>query len=388
MESSQDKQWASKYLLDPLTAPEPSEETGPGTHYNSTFSSNPYRQSTSSTTSSQKKAQPISVRETKDATRNNGLPSPPSSTSPHKERFPKPPPSQLSTHNRRSSDQASTQVPTSTGGQASSNAPTNRPRRTSSLSARYQGDRSHRPLEMIARDQQLAHRSPHLRKKQHIGADSIDKLDVVGGGYHHGGPFDAASLARNQQYKNSPVEAVADSNAEALKATPEEKIIDAVRKHRPLDGVAAVPPGHADREGRVYNYQEGTDLMIESGDNPYKRWDGVKYLPGDLKGKGEPSYSIERALKESKRGAPEHRRVMSDGQPAYEMVPTAPNNRARPGITARASSYGANQEQQRYSDWERERERERPRSSSGPGKGLRRRFGSLRMRGDDSAIKR
>ena len=131
---------------------------------------------------------------------------------------------------------------------------------------------------MIAREQKLAHRSPHLRKQQYIGADSIDKLDLVGGGYHHEGPFDAASLARNQQYKNSPIEAVAGSNAEALKATPEEKIIDSLRKHRPLDGVAIVPPGHADREGRVYNYKEGTDLMIDDVGN-YKRWPGVVRSP-------------------------------------------------------------------------------------------------------------
>ncbi|KAL8729195.1 MAG: hypothetical protein Q9181_005093 [Wetmoreana brouardii] len=379
METSDDKQWASKYLLDPLTAPEPSQETGPGTHYNSTFSSNPNRQSTSST-STLKKAPSVSVRGTTGNTR-NGLPSPPSSSSPRKDRFPPFSPSEASFQTRRSSDQASTQVPTSTGGQASSAAePTTRVRRTSSLSARYQGDRSHRPLEMIARDQKLAHRSHHLRKQQHIGADSIDQLDVVGGGYHHGGPFDAASLARNMEYKNSPIEAVAGTNAEALKATPEEKIIDAVREHRPLDGVANVPPGQADREGRVYDYQEGTDLMIEDGGD-YKRWPGVKYLPEDLKGKGEPSYSIEKALKEHKAGVREHRRVMSDGQPAYEMAPTTRSTRrARPDLQARSSSYGSEQQQeQRYSEWEREREEERPRSSGGV-KGLRRRMGSLRVR--------
>ncbi|KAL8936142.1 MAG: hypothetical protein Q9216_005090 [Gyalolechia sp. 2 TL-2023] len=369
MESSEDKQWATRYLLDPLNAPEPSEETGPGTHYNSTFGSNPNRQS-NSTTSSQKKAPSVSVRETTSATR-NAAPFHSSSTSPHTEPFPKYPASQASSHNRRSSDQASTQVPTSTGGTDSTGAPVNRVRRTSSLSARYQGDRTHRPLEMIARDQKLAHRSPHLRKKQHIGSDSIDKLDLVGGAYHHGGPFDAASLARNQQYKNSPIEAVAATNSEALKATAEEKITDSIRKHRPLDGVAMVPPGQADRIGRVYKYEEGTDLMIEDGGN-YKRWPGVKYLPEDLKGKGEPSYSIEKALKESKHAAREHRRVMSEGQPAYEMMPTAPP--ARPGMQARSSSYGNNREEQRYADWERER----PRSSSGPGKALRRTIGSLR----------
>ncbi|KAL8661602.1 MAG: hypothetical protein Q9202_005430 [Teloschistes flavicans] len=395
---------ASKYLLDPLTAPEPSQETGPGTHYNSTFASQPNRQSTSSTSGS-KKPPAVNVRET--SNNRNGRPSPPSSASPSKIRFPTfgtSETSSINTHNRRiSSDQASTQVPTSTGGQASSvtgpNPPQNgtRVRRTSSLSARYQGDRSHRPLEMIARDQKLAQRSHHLRKQQHIGADSIDQLDVTGGAYHHGGPFDAASLARNREYKNSPIEAVAGTNAEALKATAEEKIVDAVRKHRPLDGVAAVPPGEADREGRVYNYDEGADLMREDvGDGgAYKRWPGVKYLPDDLKGKGEPSYSIEKALKEHKRGAAQHRRVMSDGQPAYEMVPTAPSrsgtNEARPdmprpGMQARSSSYGnsgAGQEL-RYSDWqgerEKERERERRESSGGAAKGLRKRIGSLRVR--------
>ncbi|KAI4184584.1 MAG: hypothetical protein L6R41_004638 [Letrouitia leprolyta] len=360
--------------MDPLNAPEPSEETGPGAHYNSTFSSNPNRQSTPST-SSQKKTPSVSARETTADGLLNGHPFSSSSTSPRTERFPRYPASEASSHNRRSSDQASTQIPTSTGGTTSSGAPANRVRRTSSLSARYQGDRTHRPLEMIAHDQKLAHRSPHLRKKQHIGSDSIDKLDIVGGGYHHGGPFDAASLARNQEYKNSPIEAVAGTNLEALKATPEEKIADSIRKHRPLDGVAVVPPGHPDREGRVYNYEEGTDLMIEDGGN-YKRWPGVQYHPQDLKGKGEPSYSIEKALKESKQrngGTHEHRRIMSEGQPAYEMVPTSPT---RPGMQARSSSYGNHQDEQRYADWERER----PRSSSGPVKGLRKRIGSLRRK--------
>ncbi|KAL8950742.1 MAG: hypothetical protein Q9222_003239 [Ikaeria aurantiellina] len=436
MESSEDKQWvriftsdlppfhildanatdahhhpqATRYLLDPLNAPEPSQETGPGTHYNSTFSSNPNRQSTSTTSSAHKKTPSVSVRET-NATTRNGLPSPPSSTSPHKDRFPKPAASEPSTHNRRSSDRASTQVPTSTGGDTSSTAPSTRPRRTSSLSARYQGDRSHRPLEMIARDQKLAHRSHHLRKNQHIGADSIDQLDIAGGTYHHEGPFDAASMARNIDVKHAPLEAIAATNAEALKATPEEKIIDSVRKHRPLDGVAAVPPGQADRDGRVYTYEEGTDLMIEDGGN-YKRWPGVvssftpssksvhthpsashipyltfekqKYLPTDLKGKGEPSYSIEKALKEHKHGAQQHRRVMSEGQPAYEMVPTsasASQRRRRPELQARSSSYGdgntsTGMREQRYADWERER----PRSSEGGAKGLKKRIGSLRRR--------
>lgn len=101
---------------------------------------------------------------------------------------------------------------------------------------------------------------------------------------------------------NSPIEAVSSTNEEALKATPRDMIKDSIEKHRPLDGVAMVPPGQVDRHGNSYNYQEGTDMMIEN--NPeggaYKRWPGVKYLPDDLKGKGEPSYSLEKALKDHK----------------------------------------------------------------------------------------
>lgn len=110
-----------------------------------------------------------------------------------------------------------------------------------------------------------------------IGPDTIDKLDWTSGAYHHDGPYDATLLARNISSPSSPLEAVAVSNREALKATPRENIIDSIQKHRPLDGVAMTPPGIPDREGRVYNYEEGTDLMIEEGGN-YKRWPGVVRL--------------------------------------------------------------------------------------------------------------
>lgn len=159
---------------------------------------------------------------------------------------------------------ASSEIPTSTVGGC----------RNSLLSSRFDGDRSHRPLDIIKRDVLLANRAPHLRKKHHVGADSIDNLDTVGGAYHHEGPFDATLLAKNLSYKSSPVEAVRRTNLEALKATPREMIRDSVERHRPLDGVARLPPGMADENGRVYRYREGTDLMIEDGGN-YKRWPGV-----------------------------------------------------------------------------------------------------------------
>lgn len=213
----------------------------------------------------------MSVRETTVNPRNSNPP-PSSYTSSKSKRRDVTSTSETSSTNRRSVDQASTQIPTSTSGRASS-TPSTRARRTSSLSARYDGDRSHRPLDVISREQKLANRAPHLRKAQHIGSDSIDHLDVAGGIYHHEGPYDVSMLARNAKYKNSPLEAVEASNQEALKATPKEKVIDSIRQHRPLDGVAVVPPGHSDQGGRYYDYREGTDVMIEEGN--YKRWPGI-----------------------------------------------------------------------------------------------------------------
>lgn len=131
---------------------------------------------------------------------------------------------------------------------------------------------------MIRRDSRKAYRSPHLHKRSIPGADSIDRLDPAIGGraYHHEGPFDAASLARNRDPKLGPLYAVQDTNEEALKATPRENIKDAVERHKPLDGTAIVPPGVEDQFGRRYQYQEGADLMHEASgtDAGYKRWPG------------------------------------------------------------------------------------------------------------------
>lgn len=177
-----------------------------------------------------------------------------------------------------------------------------RQRRRSSLAERYPGDMSHRPLDQLAREKAIADKARHVTKKHTIRPDQIDELDgaAAGGAYHHGGPYDATLFARNNSYNSSPVAAVADSNNEALKATPKEKIMDSLDAHRPLDGVAAYAPGEMDRNGTVYNYEKGENMMIDN--NPaggaYKRWPGIDYHPDDIKGKGEPSYSIEKALKD------------------------------------------------------------------------------------------
>jgi hypothetical protein len=137
---------------------------------------------------------------------------------------------------------------------------------------------SHRPLDALRHDEKIAHRAPHLRKKNFQGADIIDRLDAAGfARYHHEGPYDAASIARNKHVKFPPIEAVRESNEEALKATPRENIVNAVTKHRPLEGVADVPPGVPDHFGRVLNYEEGADLQREPGGD-YKRWPGMVCL--------------------------------------------------------------------------------------------------------------
>ncbi|KAH0539090.1 hypothetical protein FGG08_004328 [Glutinoglossum americanum] len=184
------------------------------------------------------------------------------------------------------------------------------------LQARYKGDRSAEPLEVLKREARRAHRSPHLQRKHLPGPDTVDWLDESGALYHHEGPYDATLLARNTCLANSPVEAVKTSNEEALKATPREKITDALEKHRPLDGVAVVRSGARGLSGQRMEYEEGSDLMVEDGN--YKRWPGVEYLPGDRKGKGEPSYTIEKSLKGLKSSRP--RRGMSEPVSVIELT--------------------------------------------------------------------
>ncbi|KAI1282990.1 hypothetical protein F5Y07DRAFT_203612 [Xylaria sp. FL0933] len=160
-----------------------------------------------------------------------------------------------------------------------------------------------RPLEQIKRETKLANRSPHLRKHAQPRPDQIDSLDNIGGIYHHDGPYDATLASRNRDARYAPLAAVQEGNREALKATPAVNVVDAVTRHVPLQGTASVPPGETDFTGNVMDYEEGADLMRES-DAPggaYKRYDHVQYHPDDLKGKGEPSYTLERDLKTGKK---------------------------------------------------------------------------------------
>ena len=248
---------ASKYLLDPLNAPSPSAETGPGTHFDSTFKP----------ASSDKKQADTTVREL------GAYPSPPRSASPEPSAFPDIAGSSQN-HNSRRSDRESTEIPTSSVRASTDGG--GRPRRGTSLSERYTGDESHRPLDIIRRESKRANRSPHLRKDRHHSMDSIDKLGDIGDGFHHDGPYDAVSLARNANSRGAPIAALSSSNAEALKATPEAFISDSLKHRRPLDGIASVPAGVPDRlTGKVYNYEEGPDMQRDGDRNYLKRWPGL-----------------------------------------------------------------------------------------------------------------
>lgn len=267
-----------------MNAPEPSSETGPGAHFGSTFAPNQADKTSSSASSplgsknpfrdSSPKHSPPTKTGTSAHTRNV--------SSGSRERFPDYRAEAFGGHDppRRTSGSGTRPTPSYDGVTASASGSGSGPsrRRTSSLRERFPGDESHKPLDVIRRDSKKAHRSPHLNKRHIPGADQIDRLDPALGGraYHHEGPYDAALLARNTDSKTAPVAALQTSNAEALKATPKENIKDALERHKPLDGVAVVPPGVPDQFGRTYEYEEGTDMMREatSGDAGYKRWPG------------------------------------------------------------------------------------------------------------------
>ncbi|CAI4218654.1 unnamed protein product [Parascedosporium putredinis] len=146
------------------------------------------------------------------------------------------------------------------------------------------------------------------RRQTFTRPDPIDVLDntPIGGAYHHGGPYDA-TLAANNLNSNHP-------------ARLRQRLLT---KHVPLQGTATVPPGHADFDGQIMDYEEGADLMREpdAKGGAYKRWEGVPYHPDDLKGKGEPSYTFEeseksrRRLRNSSGNSP-----TADSGSAYEMT--------------------------------------------------------------------
>lgn len=265
-------------------------------------------------------------------------------------------------------------------------------RRSGSLSQRYPGDMSVRPLEQIKRETRAADRAPHLRKKNMPRADIIDKLDDIAGTYHHDGPYDATLAARNKNKMYSPVEATKYSNMEALKATPYDNVQDSLRKHVPLHGTANIPPGMTDMSGRRMSYEEGVDLMREPSapGGAYRRYDDIPYHPDDLKGKGEPSFTIERSHKDQKRRAREPSGHNGYDGTTYEMQPTRPSLKDG-NVTVRqrsysSSSHGTGPAGSPAPGATTTSSGVRRSSTTGKriGEGLKRRFGSLRRKEPDT----
>ncbi|KAH0593879.1 hypothetical protein MHUMG1_08201 [Metarhizium humberi] len=249
------------------------------------------------------------------------------------------------------------------------------------LAERFPGDMSHRPLDMIKREARAAER-PHRHRKRISETDTIDALDTIGGAYHHGGPYDATLRSRNLNKKYSPVAAVQDSNMEAIRATPRENIMDSLIKHVPLQGTASIPSGARDMRGRIMYYEEGADLMREpdAAGGAYKRWDGIQYHPDDLKGKGEPSFTLERDMKKGRR----HRHHLSEAD-AFEMAPgtnrfsrwAASHQRSVSQHSAEALSSGVTYKNNPDGDLRRAHSTGNKLSD-----GLKRRFGSIRRKKD------
>ncbi|KAJ4416854.1 hypothetical protein N0V82_006493 [Gnomoniopsis sp. IMI 355080] len=180
--------------------------------------------------------------------------------------------------------------------------------------------------------------SRHKPKQRKYVPDPIDKLDSTsfGGFYHHGGPYDAARPSFNINPKFSPIAATKEGNKAAWDATPREAQLDALLKGRPLDGVSFVPPGHRAMNGQLMEYEEGSDMMRECDPmgGAYKQWAHIKYHPDDLKGKGEPGFTIDRERKAAEAAAGTRGRSKSvqasreeDRAGVYEMRPQASRRR-------------------------------------------------------------
>lgn len=448
----EDKHWAKAYLLDPLTAPEPSQETGPGSSFYNPrrslsvrtghqVSTNPQKpnhdfnerryptppHSVSPTTSDFHPSNPFSFAASgstsprsgwapantvlnrsssiKSSTSSFGPQSPRATSSrpqspisPHWEdsihHYPQASSSRIGRSNtaRVPRQRYSSNRPPPTqetqpwwnhqqGPQYATNtASTGGLRRASSLTARYPGDQTHRPLDMILQEQRTADMPVHLPPHKKPVTDLIDSLDAtaIGGTYHHGGPYDATLANRNINKKYSPVEAVKESNMEALKATPQEFIQDSLTKHVPLQGTAIVPPGMSDFNGRPMEYQEGADLMREDSapGGPYRRYEGIQYHSHDLKGKGEPGFTQDQRLKKQKAVQENHLGPSTNGSADIELQPQPARQRS---VSSGAGPSGGNIAMASSSHTNKDLGR---RNTTGRrfAEGLRRRFSSIRRK--------
>lgn len=134
-----------------------------------------------------------------------------------------------------------------------------------------------------------------------------------------------------------------------------------------------VPTSCANPMRQVVRIRDGTALYVPPlALKPFAN-KAQKYLPEDLKGKGEPSFSIERALKEGERI--DHGRNVSEGNNSYEMQPST-RERSASGSHAMGPNRPSSSAL-KYADFEGEMRRSHS-TGRRVGEGLKRRFGSLR----------
>ncbi|KAK7207701.1 hypothetical protein BZA70DRAFT_272016 [Myxozyma melibiosi] len=107
--------------------------------------------------------------------------------------------------------------------------------------------------------------------------DYIDSLDdSVCGAFHHEGPFDATMSYRNSGVKYPPVKAVHLTNVAALNAVPRASINDSLRRHTPIDNVAALPPGSS-REGLRYEEEVISEVDNYRLQLAGSQWPGAEF---------------------------------------------------------------------------------------------------------------
>ncbi|KAK6533096.1 hypothetical protein TWF281_007253 [Arthrobotrys megalospora] len=132
----------------------------------------------------------------------------------------------------------------------------------------YRGDGPRMPLRSHPRHETKSR--PGTQRV--LAADTIDSLDTSFGvfTFHHEGPYDATLSHRNRNPLRSPVHATRYGNAMALRATAPEDIQNSLQFGRPLDGVAAFPPGtHV--TGGVLEYEE---YDVNRKDGNFRRYPG------------------------------------------------------------------------------------------------------------------
>lgn len=229
------------------------------------------------------------------------------------------------------------------GFQGWQSAPSQTPHRSASLNSHHSRSSKHRqvrpthyrsvssdpfvsPLAKIKEEHKTANKSRHLRKA--VPTDTIDSLDKSffgDGTYHHEGPYDA-TLASRQVPGYAPIDAVKYTNAQALAATPRANIIDSLTRKVPLQGTGMVPPGVVGPGGQNFDYEEDD---IQRSQGRLGRWPGIEYLDADIKGKGEPSFSIEEQEKALKSQRKLETGMVYDGGAGMEMRCTDHHGRKR-----------------------------------------------------------